>query len=390
MKEHWTLDPNVTFLNHGSFGATPRRVLEAQSELRARMEREPVLFLARELESLLDEARNHLADFLGADAAGVAWVSNATAGVNAVLRSLDLDQHDELLVITHEYNASRNALEFVAQLVGAKVVAVDVPFPTTSPGRVIERVLANVTSRTRLLLIDHVTSQTGLVFPVEQIVTELNSRGIDTLVDGAHAPGMLPLNLREMNVAYYTGNLHKWVCAPKGAAFLYVRENRRASIHPTSISHGANSTRRDRSRYLLEFDWTGTIDPTPWLCVPEALRTMASLVDGGWPEVMRRNHELALHARDILVDALQIDSPAPDEMLGSMAAVPLPDSRATTVSWPNNDPFQDELFERYKIEVPINIWPAWPTRVLRVSAQLYNEVAEYERLADVLRNQLTA
>jgi isopenicillin-N epimerase len=193
-----------------------------------------------------------------------------------------------------------------------------------------------------------------------------------------------------MNVAYYTGNLHKWVCAPKGAAFLYVRENRRASIHPTSISHGANSTRRDRSRYLLEFDWTGTIDPTPWLCVPEALRTMASLVDGGWPEVMRRNHELALHARDILVDALQIDSPAPDEMLGSMAAVPLPDSRATTVSWPNNDPFQDELFERYKIEVPINIWPAWPTRVLRVSAQLYNEVAEYERLADVLRNQLTA
>jgi isopenicillin-N epimerase len=388
MKEHWTLDPDVTFLNHGSFGATPRRVLEMQSELRARMEREPVLFLARELESLLDEARNHLAAFLGADPAGVAWVSNATAGVNAVLRSLDLDQHDELLVITHEYNASRNALEFVAQLAGARVVAVDVPFPATSPDRVVERVLANVTSRTRLLLIDHVTSQTGLVFPVGQIVTELNSRGIDTLVDGAHAPGMLPLNLREMNVAYYTGNLHKWVCAPKGAGFLYVRENRRAGIHPVSISHGANSARRDRSRYLLEFDWTGTIDPTPWLCVPEALRTMASLVDGGWPEVMRRNHELALRARDVLIDALQIDKPAPDEMLGSLAAVPLPDSQATTVSWPNNDPFQDELFDRYEIEVPINIWPAWPKRVLRVSAQLYNELSEYETLADVLRTSL--
>jgi isopenicillin-N epimerase len=388
MKEHWTLDPDVTFLNHGSFGATPRRVLEMQSELRARMEREPVLFLARELESLLDEARNHLAAFLGADPAGVAWVSNATAGVNAVLRSLDLDQHDELLVITHEYNASRNALEFVAQLAGARVVAVDVPFPATSPDRVVERVLANVTSRTRLLLIDHVTSQTGLVFPIEQIVTELNSRGIDTLVDGAHAPGMLPLNLREMNVAYYTGNLHKWVCAPKGAGFLYVRENRRAGIHPVSISHGANSARRDRSRYLLEFDWTGTIDPTPWLCVPEALRTMASLVDGGWPEVMRRNHELALRARDVLIDALQIDKPAPDEMLGSLAAVPLPDSQATTVSWPNNDPFQDKLFDRYKIEVPINIWPAWPKRVLRVSAQLYNELSEYETLADVLRTSL--
>jgi isopenicillin-N epimerase len=384
MKEHWTLDPTVTFLNHGSFGATPRRVLEVQSEWRARMEREPVLFLARELESLLDEARATLADFLGADTAGVAWVSNATAGVNAVLRSLDLDQHDELLVITHEYNASRNALEYVAQLAGSKVVAVDVPFPIASQDAVVERVLQNVTARTRLLLIDHVTSQTALVFPVERIVAELNARGIDTLVDGAHAPGMLPLNLRSMNVAYYTGNLHKWVCAPKGAAFLYVRENRRYAIRPTSISHGANSTRRDRSRYLLEFDWVGTVDPTPWLCVPEALRVIASLVEGGWPEVMWRNHALALRARDILIEALQIAKPAPDEMLGSMAAVPLPDSTATSIAWPNNDPLQDELFERHRIEVPINLWPQWPKRVLRVSAQLYNEVSEYEKLAENL------
>ena len=383
MKHHWTLDPNITFLNHGSFGATPRVVLEKQTELRAQMEREPVRFFVRELEPLLDEARNTLAEFVGADPAGVAFVPNATAGVNAVLRSLDLDKFDELVVTSHEYNASRNALDYVAGLAGAKVVAVDVPFPIASPDVVVERILAAATERTRLVLVDHVTSQTGLVFPLERIVKELAARGIDTLVDGAHAPGFLPLNLRELGAAYYTGNLHKWVCAPKGAAFLYVRENRRAGIRPVSISHGANSQRRDRSRYLLEFDWTGTIDPTPWLCIPASLDFMAT--HGGWPEVMRRNRALALLARDLLCDALQIDRPAPDEMLGAMAAVPLPDGTQSSAPSLYGDPLQDRLFSEHGIEVPIVPWPAPPKRVLRISAQLYNELADYEKLAAALR-----
>jgi isopenicillin-N epimerase len=388
MKEHWLLDPSIAFLNHGSFGATPRAVLAKQTELRERMEREPVLFLARQIDSLLDEVRNELAQFLNADPGGLALVNNATAGVNAVLRSLDLDQHDELLVTNHEYQASRNTLDFAASLAGAKVIVVDIPFPIASPDVVLERVLDRVTNRTRLLLIDHVTSQTGLVFPVERIVAELNARGVDTLIDGAHAPGMLPLDLRAVGAAYYTGNLHKWVCAPKGAAFLYVRENRRASIRPTSISHGASSDRRDRSRFLIEFDWTGTDDPTAILCVPESLRVMASLVDGGWPEVRRRNHVLALQARDILINALQIEKPAPDEMIGSLAAVPIADSPYTAHSLFGNDPIQDVLFDNYQIEVPVMLWPQAPKRVLRVSAQLYNEPAEYERLAQALVREI--
>ena len=218
--------------------------------------------MVRELEPLLDDARATLAEFVGADPAAIAFVPNATAGVNAVLRSLDLDRHDELLVTTHEYNASRNALEYVAGIAGAKVIPIDVPFPIASSDDIVERVLAAVTDRTRLLLIDHVTSQTGLIFPIAQIIEELNRRGIDTLVDGAHAPGMFPLNLDTLGAAYYTGNLHKWVCAPKGAAFLYVRENRRIGIRPVVISHGANATRTDRSRFHLEFDWPGTFDPT--------------------------------------------------------------------------------------------------------------------------------
>ncbi|HEV7572329.1 MAG TPA: aminotransferase class V-fold PLP-dependent enzyme [Thermoanaerobaculia bacterium] len=382
MKEHWLLDPAITFLNHGSFGAAPKAVLAKQNELRTQLESEPVRFMVRELEPLLDEARSVLATFVGADPAAIAFVPNATAGVNAVLRSLDLDRHDELLVTTHEYNASRNALEYVAGIAGAKVVAVDVPFPLTSSDQIVERVLAAVTDRTRLLLIDHVTSQTGLIFPIATLIEKLNARGIDTLVDGAHAPGMLPLNLDALGAAYYTGNLHKWVCAPKGAAFLYVRENRRLGIRPVVISHGANAKRTDRSRFHLEFDWPGTFDPTAILSVPTALTFMAGLA-GGWPEVMRRNHELALRARDLLCSRLGIETPAPDEMLGSMAAVPLAEGKPYVPTL-YGDSLQDALFYDYAIEVPIHPWPHQPKRVLRVSAQLYNEIGDYAKLADAL------
>ncbi len=384
MKEHWLLDPAITFLNHGSFGATPRAILARQDEYRLLLEREPVQFMVRELEPLLDSARDEIARFVGASPDSIAFLPNATAGVNAVLRSLDLDKHDELLVTSHEYNASRNALEFVAQLAGAKVRVIEIPFPIDSADVVIERVMEAVTDRTRLLLIDHVTSQTALILPIERIVRELNERGIDTLIDGAHAPGMIPLSLDALGAAYYTGNLHKWVCAPKGAAFLHVRKNRRASVRPVSISHGANAGREDRSRYHLEFDWTGTFDPTPWLAAADAVRYLPTLVEGGWTEVMRRNHELAIAARDVLIQSLGIQCPAPDEMLGSMAAIPLPDGTAEVAPSLYGDPLQDLLLERFGIEVPIAAWPGPPKRVLRVSAQLYNSLGDYRYLATSL------
>jgi isopenicillin-N epimerase len=386
VKQHWTLDPAITFLNHGSFGATPRVVLEKQTALRAQMEREPVRFFVRELEPLLDDARRTLAAFLGADEKGLAFVPNATAGVNAVLRSLDLDKLDELLVTNHEYNACRNTIDYVAGLVGAKIVVAEIPFPIDSPDVVVERVLAKVTDRTRLLLIDHISSQTALILPVERLVKELAARGIDTLVDGAHAAGFLPLDLRAIGAAYYTGNLHKWVCAPKGAAFLYVHENRRRSIRPIAISHGANASRTDRSHFHLEFDWTGTFDPTAWLSVPAALEFMDS--HGGWPEVMRRNGALALLARDLLCDTLGIAPPAPDSMLGAMAAIPLPDGTQNTAPSLYGDPLQDELLYEHNIEVPIVPWPHPPKRILRISAQLYNELGDYEKLAAALRTEL--
>src|SRR5262245_9584959 len=382
----WPLDPDLTFLNHGSFGSCPVRVLEFQQEIRDRMERQPVRFLVRELEGLLDQARGALGEFLGAQPEDLVFVPNATAGVNTVLRSLQWQAGDELLVTNHEYNACRNALDFVAARCGAHVVVASVPFPLQTQRQIIDAVLASLTRRTRLALLDHVTSQTGLIFPLEQLVSDLAQRGVDVLVDGAHAPGMVPVNLKHLGAAYYTGNCHKWLCAPKGAGFLYVRRDRQQFIHPLSISHGANSPRTDRSRFLIEFGWTGTWDPSACLSVPEALRYCGSLLPGGWAEIMRRNRSLALAARRILCDTLQKEPPCPDDLIGSLVAVPIRDAadNQPPASPLYSDPLQDELREQHGIEVPIIPWPAPPRRLLRISAQLYNALPQYQFLANAL------
>jgi isopenicillin-N epimerase len=382
----WLIDPEVVFLNHGAFGACPRPVLEAQTAWRERMERQPVQFLVRELEPALDAARAALARFVGAHPDNLVFVGNATSGVNTVLRSLTFQPGDELLVTNQEYNASRNALDFVAERANAKVIVAKIPFPFRSEDDLVAPILDCVTPRTRLALLDHVTSQTGVVMPIQRLVEELNNRGVDTLVDGAHGPGMVPLNLEQLGAAYYTGNCHKWLCSPIGAALLHVRPDRQRAIRPLTISHGANSMRQDRSRFQLEFAWPGTWDATAALSVPEAIRFIGAQLPGGWPEVMSRNRALALAARNILGRTLHVAEPCPAEFIGSLAAVPLPD--ATPDSLPqlpfNESPLQDALRLKHRIEVPVISWPAPPQRWLRVAAQLYNARPQYELLARAL------
>lgn len=398
----WSLDPSVTFLNHGSYGACPVPVLEAQQRSRSQLEHEPLRFFMREYEELLDAARNQLAAFVGAQADELVFVPNATTGVNSVLRSLPFNPDDELLTTNLEYNACRNALDFIASRTGAKVVVATVPFPLDSPNQVVETVMEQVSPRTRLALLDHVTSKTGLIFPLQQLVNKLAAQGVDTLVDGAHALGMVPLNLHELGATYYTSNCHKWLCAPKGAAFLYVRREKQSAIHPLTISHGANSKRTDKSRFQLEFDWTGTDDPTAYLCVPEAIQVLGSLLPGGWSELMEKNRAKALFARQLLCEALRVSPPCPDEMIGSMAVVPLPGSEALASprvselslyeqggqlrEWPA---LQEILFERFNIEVPVIPWTAPFKHMVRVSAQLYNTPQQYEYLAEALLQLLS-
>jgi isopenicillin-N epimerase len=385
-REIFPLDTDVAFLNHGSFGSCPRPVLEFQRQLRDRLERQPVQFLVRDLEPMMDQARAAVAAFVGSRADDLVFVHNATSGVNTVLRSLTFQKGDELLATDHEYNACRNALEFVAERSGAKIVVAHVPFPVQTEAEIMEAVMRKVTARTRLALIDHVTSQTALVMPIGRLVAELSAKSVDTLVDGAHAPGMVPLNLPTLGAAYYTGNCHKWICAPKAVAFLYVRADRQERVRPLTISHGANSLRRDRSRFQIEFGWMGTFDATVALSVPEALRVMEKMMPRGWVGVMAHNHALAIKGRETLCRAWNVEPPCPDDMIGSMASIPIGTRGALA---PSTSPLfidvlQDELLAKHRIEVPIIPWPAFPQRLLRISAQLYNSPEQYEKLGAAL------
>lgn len=383
----WLLDPQVVFLNHGSFGACPQPVLEFQRHLQDQLEREPVRFMARQLEGRLDEARAALAAFLNADPEGLAFVTNATSGVNAVARSLRLNPGDELLTNNHEYNACNNALRFVAERAcggTVRLVTAEIPLPIRSPDDVVSAILNKVNDRTRLVMVSHATSPTAAIFPVERIVRELNARNIDTLVDGAHAPGMIPLNLNELNASFYVGNCHKWLCSPKGAGFLWARRDKRDDLWPTAISHGLNSERKDRSMYRLMFDWTGTWDPTAMLSVPEAIRVVGAMHERGWPGVMQRNRDLALSARRTVSEALGTTPTVPESMIGTFATVTLPDYDGE----PGTDPLGGALYERFGIQIPYIGWPAHPKRILRLSAHLHNSPEQYAFLAQALRELL--
>jgi isopenicillin-N epimerase len=277
------------------------------------------------------------------------------------------------------------------------VVIAPVAFPGTSPESVVEAILGAVTSRTRLAVVDHVTSATALVFPVQRLVAELTARGVETLVDGAHAPGQVELDVPSIGATYYTANLHKWVCAPKGSGFIWVRPDRQAVIRPLAISHGANSTRAERSRFRVEFDWTGTADPSAYLSVVDAIKFGQELLPGGWAALRARNHALAMAGRDRLCEALGVDPPAPEEMIGTMASVPLPlEHRPGKVQGVDlyDDPVHDHLAS-LGMQVMVTPWPQRPEggpwrRLIRLSAAAYNDFEQFERLAAALPGALAA
>ncbi len=387
--ELWSLDPDVLHLNHGSFGACPSQILEQQTLLRQQMESNTLRFFEQVLPELLETARKALGLFLGAPAQDLVFVDNATTGISTVLSNLDLIPGDRILVTDHGYNACSNAVRYFTKKASAEIDLINLPFPGSDANEFIERILRACTSRTRLLLIDHITSPTALIMPLEEIVPAVQQRGIQVLVDGAHAPGMLPLRLTDLEADYYTGNCHKWMCAPKGTAFLYVKPEHQSNLHPLTISHGMNRPVGDSTRFRLEFDWVGTRDLTGFLTLPALIEYMGGISNEGWTGIMARNRALALEARDLICQELGLESPCPVDMIGSLATVCLPvPKKATVTDYHAVDPLKEILRHNHGIEVSLSAWPSPAGRYLRVSAQLYNSLVHYQQLTKALQVEL--
>jgi len=382
--KYWNINSETVFLNHGSFGATTKLILEEQSKFRNQLESDPVWFLEEVVEEMWQNAIVSLSNFLNADPIGMVFLTNATSGINTVLRSLSLNPGDEIIVPNHTYQACWNAVDFVTSRAGAKTVIVEIPFPIKSEEEILDAILEKVNENTRLALIDTVTSPTGLRMPFEELVPELQSRKVDVLLDAAHGPGIIPLDLKKLKPAYCAGNLHKWICTPKGSAFLHIREDKMENIRPLSISHGASVNGTNEEKFRFEFDWQGTCDPTPWLCIPKSIKHIGDLVEGGWVEVMERNRLMAIDARKIICKELDLDLPCPDSMIASLASIILPKNGKIAKSVFDTDPLHTKLFDEFGIQVPVFNWTHHERRYLRISAHLYNHIDEYKYLAKVL------
>ena len=351
-------------------------VAQRQQEWRERIEARPIELIDRRREALLADAKAAVGAFVGAQPENFGFVTNATGGVNAVLQSLELDAGDELLTVNHVYNAVRQAMRHVAQRAGAAVIEVPIPLPVHSPQQLIDAIGANLSERTRLVVIDHVTSPTALVFPIQQIIDRCATRGIDVLVDGAHAPGMVDLDIESLGAAYYSANLHKWACAPMGTAMLWVRPDRQAAIHPTTVSHYYGEG------MAAEFSWQGTRDMSGWLAAPTAIEYFEQY---GWQRVREHNHQMAMWVQRMLCDrwnslGVQPTTPLDGSMIGSMTTLRLPDRMREIFASPAD--LHDRLYDAFSIEVPIFDWDdAW---WIRASCQIYNTPDDYERLADAV------
>lgn len=386
----WTLDPTLTFLNHGSYGSVPRSVQEAQAEVRARMERDPVRFFKVDLERMMDEVRERIGALVHCRATDIAPMPNATVALCTVLNNTKLGPGDEVLITDHEYMSIVNELERVCAATGARVVKAKVPFPIENAEQVTEAVLGAATPRTKIAFIAHITSATSLIFPVTAIVRGLMSRGIEVCVDGAHTPGQIEVDVRGLAPTYYVGSFHKWLSCPKGSGFLYVRSDKQAGFRPHALSSRAHKVRPERALFLRDFDYVGTNDYSAMLCVPQAIDALRGMIPGGLTALYRSNHELALKAREIVCRALGVSAPAPEAMIGSMVTIPLPEPSAEMMSRGTeyDDPLQDELYHRHRIVVPIWRLSADNRRVIRVSAHQYNTTEQFETLAQALLEEL--
>jgi isopenicillin-N epimerase len=384
MLAHFPLEPGSVYLNHGTVGVTPLAVMRARSAILDEIERHPARFMIRELMTLgmsepppsprLRAAAARVGAFLGVDGDGVAFVDNATSAINAVVRSIELAPGDEILVHDQAYGGVVRAIAFLARERGATMTRCALPFPARAPEDFVVAVERAITPRTRLALLDHVGSETALVMPLAAMAAACRSRGVAVLVDGAHAPGAIDVDIAALGVDWYAANLHKWAFAPRSCGVLWAAPERREGLHPGVISWGVTS-----GDWLQEFDWTGTRDPSPWLAAPAALDFMHDVL--GVAAMRTHNHDLAWQSAQLLCRRWRLEWTTPESMVGCMVTVPLPE-RLGAGDAANAQRLRDALFERHAIEVPViarggALWT-------RVSLQVYNDAADVERFADAV------
>jgi len=377
LRDHFLLDPNVVFLNHGSFGACPRPVFEVYQRRQLELERQPVEFLGRRITGLMADARARLAAYLGVPAETVVYFSNSTTAINMVARNLALRPGDEILTTDHEYGAMDRAWRFVCARTGARYIRRPAPVPVTTPAEFVEAFWAGVTERTRAIFISHLTSSTALIFPVGEVCRRARAAGLLTVIDGAHAPGQVPLNLAELGADIYTGACHKWLCAPKGSAFLYARPEAQAWLEPLVVSWGWESETPSGVPFVDYHEWQGTRDMAAFLATPAAIDFQA---EHDWVRVRAECHALAVETRRRSNALTGLAALCPDsaDWLGQMVSIRLP---PVDMDW-----LKSALYERYRVEAPLVRWNG--DLFLRVSFQGYNDQADADALVAALRDLL--
>ena len=393
IRSQWMLDPKITYLNHGSFGATPKVILESQDGYRKMLEEEPVQFMVCRLPDLLWKTQCALGNLIHANPEDIVLVQNATEGVNSVLQSLHFDVGDEILYVDQVYGACKNIADFVAQKHGAICKSIALPIPVDDPEEIVQRICAAWTPKTKLLLLDHICSPTGWILPIETVVSFFEQRGTPVLVDGAHALGQISLDVTKLGASFYVANAHKWLCAPKGTAFLYVREDWQSQIRPTCISHGASWEQGEYSRrhslFQMEFSWTGTSDPTAHLCIPDCIQFMSGLHPDGLEGLQQENTQRAQKYRKYLIDELGSNILCPDSMVGHMGSFWIPKQRIVLpkgIEIPVGErlhPLWKYLYEEHHIEVVVFDVP--DHIAIRFSIQKYVCDRDIQRLCQALQ-----
>jgi isopenicillin-N epimerase len=376
LKEYFYLDPTIHFLNHGSFGATPKPVFEVYQNWQLRLETQPVLFLAREFDELMRQARQALGEYLNASADDLVYIPNATHGANIVARSLALKPEDEILTTDHEYGACDYTWDFICGKTGAKYIHQAIPLPVNTEDEIIEEFWKGVTPRTKVIYISHITSSTALRLPVEQICQRAKEDGILSIVDAAHSPGQIPFDLQRLGADIVFGNCHKWMLAPKGAGFLYVRRELQYLIEPLIVSWGYNPTpeRSTGSRFIDLLEWTGTKDPAAALAVPSAIQFMR---DHDWEQVRCQCHNLLRGAIEQICEQTGLNPlyPLDSDLFSQMGIAPLP-----RLDWVQ---LKSRMYDEHKIEVPVVEWK--DRQFIRISVQGYNSQEDIDALVQALR-----